>query len=263
MKKFICGLIIGVIISSLVGVCAVNSIYENPYKIFVNGEEKQIQGYNIDDYSYFKLRDIADAVGGFDVDFNNDTIQLSKDGYVYDNDNTQVDPISELKKYAVENIHSVTDPGTETTYMNVKFLIADVTDDGVGDLLAVGIDENYLAYIEVYTYDNGDIIKIFSEHCGGYGGGYVMPVRYNNDIFMCGFSYSSSTGFLKNLIKYKNNEWQTVYSSYAQYDYESGQVVGFVVNGRYVSENDYYSFNDDVEAGVLTADEFFDRSEFK
>ena len=54
MKKFICGLIIGVIISSLVGVCAVNSIYENPYKIFVNGEEKQIQGYNIDDYSYFK-----------------------------------------------------------------------------------------------------------------------------------------------------------------------------------------------------------------
>jgi hypothetical protein len=29
------------------------------------------------------LRDIADAVGGFKVDFNNDTIQLSKDGYEY------------------------------------------------------------------------------------------------------------------------------------------------------------------------------------
>ena len=224
MKKFICGLIIGVIISSLVGVCAVNSIYENPYKIFVNGEEKQIQGYNIDDYSYFKLRDIADAVGGFDVNFSNDTIQLSKDGYVYDKDNTQVDPISELKKYAVENIHSVTDSHIGATYTNVKFLIADVTDDGVGDLLAVGIDENYLAYIEVYTYDNGEIVKICSEHCGGYGGGGTLPVRYNNDIFICGISYSSSTGFLKNLVKYKNNEWQTVYSSYAQYDYESVQV---------------------------------------
>ena len=263
MKKFICGLIIGVIISSLVGVCAVNSIYENPYKIFVNCEEKQIQGYNIDDYSYFKLRDIADAVGGFDVNFSNDTIQLSKDGYVYDKDNTQVDPISELKKYAVENIHSVTDSHIGATYTNVKFLIADVTDDGVGDLLAVGIDENYLAYIEVYTYDNGEIVKICSEHCGGYGGGGTLPVRYNNDIFICGISYSSSTGFLKNLVKYKNNEWQTVYSSYAQYDYESGQVVGYVVNGRYVSENDYYSFNNDVETGVLTADGFFDRSEFK
>ena len=62
-----------------------NSIYENPYKILVNGEEKQIQGYNIDDYSYFKLRDIAEAVGGFEVGFENDTIQLSKDGYVYNN----------------------------------------------------------------------------------------------------------------------------------------------------------------------------------
>ena len=120
-----------------------------------------------------------------------------------------------------------------------------------------------MAYIEVYTYDNGEIVKICSEHCGGYGGGGTLPVRYNNDIFICGISYSSSTGFLKNLVKYKNNEWQTVYSSYAQYDYESGQVVGYVVNGRYVSENDYYSFNNDVETGVLTADGFFDRSEFK
>ena len=85
MKKFISGLIVGTIITSIVGVFAVNSIYENPYPIFVNGEQKQIQGYNVDDYSYFKLRDIADAVGDFTVDFQNDAIQIAKDGYVYEN----------------------------------------------------------------------------------------------------------------------------------------------------------------------------------
>lgn len=83
MKKFITGFLCGAILCGVFSVFAVNSIYENPYKILVNGEEKYIQGYNVDDYSYFKLRDIADAVGGFTVDFQNDTIQISKDGYKY------------------------------------------------------------------------------------------------------------------------------------------------------------------------------------
>lgn len=83
MKKFISGLIVGTIITGIIGAFAVNSIYNNTYPIYVNGEQKQIQGYNVDDYSYFKLRDIADAVGGFTVDFQNDTIQIAKDGYVY------------------------------------------------------------------------------------------------------------------------------------------------------------------------------------
>lgn len=81
MKKFIAGFLSGALLFGIGGAFAVNSIYDNPYKIFVNGEEKQIQGYNVDDYSYFKLRDIADAVGGFTVDFKDDTIQLYKDGY--------------------------------------------------------------------------------------------------------------------------------------------------------------------------------------
>ena len=85
MKKFITGFLCGAILCGVFSVFAVNSIYENPYKILVNGEEKYIQGYNVDDYSYFKLRDIANAVGGFTVDFQNDTIQISKDGYTYNN----------------------------------------------------------------------------------------------------------------------------------------------------------------------------------
>ncbi len=103
MKKFISGLIVGTIITSIVGVFAVNSIYENPFPIFVNGEQKQIQGYNVDDYSYFKLRDIADAVGGFTVDFQNNAIQIAKNGYVYEN----IKPINILDTYTPEQYKNI------------------------------------------------------------------------------------------------------------------------------------------------------------
>lgn len=78
-KGYVAGLVSGVLISSAVVIGAQYNIYENPYKIFVDGKERQIQGYNIDDYSYFKLRDIADAVGGFEVDFKDNTIVLKTD----------------------------------------------------------------------------------------------------------------------------------------------------------------------------------------
>lgn len=57
---------------------------ENTYPIQLNGEDVSIQGYSINDNTYFKLRDISSVLGGFDVDFYNETILLSKDGYVYD-----------------------------------------------------------------------------------------------------------------------------------------------------------------------------------
>lgn len=57
--------------------------YVNPYPVLLNGEKAEIEGYNIDGNTYFKLRDIAAVVGGFEVDFNNNVIQLSKDGYRY------------------------------------------------------------------------------------------------------------------------------------------------------------------------------------
>lgn len=76
MKKFICGLVAGTVLTSLVGAYAVSEIYENPYPIYVNGEQKEIQGYNIDGYSYFKLRDIAEATNGFNVDFQNDSVVI-------------------------------------------------------------------------------------------------------------------------------------------------------------------------------------------
>lgn len=40
---------------------------ENTFPVQLNGENVSIDGYNIDGSTYFKLRDVANVVGGFDV----------------------------------------------------------------------------------------------------------------------------------------------------------------------------------------------------
>lgn len=76
MKKLISGIVIGAVLGTAVGGFAVGTVVDNRFPIKVNGVEKKIEGYNIDDRTYFKLRDIADAVGGFTVDFKDDTILI-------------------------------------------------------------------------------------------------------------------------------------------------------------------------------------------
>ena len=97
-KQFITGFVSATLIFGVAGVLAATfTATDNPFPVQLNGEDVQIEGYNIEGSTYFKLRDIADVVGGFDVGFQNDTIQLSKDGYVYDNSDTQND-LSEEKR---------------------------------------------------------------------------------------------------------------------------------------------------------------------
>lgn len=99
-KNFMTGFLAGALVFGAAGVFAVNyTVTQNPYPVLLNGQKAKIEGYNINDSTYFKLRDIADAVGGFDVDFQNNTIQLSKDGYVYDNDISKLTLTEEIKDY--------------------------------------------------------------------------------------------------------------------------------------------------------------------
>ncbi len=83
MKRFTLGFIIGgIVCSALTGFAVEYAVTANPFPIKVDGAVKSIEGYNINDSTYFKLRDIADAVGGFTVGFVNNTITIS----------TQVEP---------------------------------------------------------------------------------------------------------------------------------------------------------------------------
>ena len=77
MKRFVLGFIIGgVICSALTGFAVEYAVTANPYPVKVNGVETPIEGYNINDNTYFKLRDVADAVGGFTVGFADNTITI-------------------------------------------------------------------------------------------------------------------------------------------------------------------------------------------
>lgn len=85
-KHFITGFLSGALIFGVVGVLAATyTATDNPFPVKLNGNDVQIEGYNIEGSTYFKLRDIADTVGGFEVGFQDNTIQLSKDGYQYSN----------------------------------------------------------------------------------------------------------------------------------------------------------------------------------
>lgn len=83
MKKFFTGVLTGVLLSCSVAVASNYEAIVNSFPIQLNGQNVTLEGYNINGNTYFKLRDIADVVGGFTVDFNDNTIQLSKDGYSY------------------------------------------------------------------------------------------------------------------------------------------------------------------------------------
>ena len=48
----------------------------NSFPITLNGSPVEIEGYNLDGNTYFKLRDIGDKLG-FDVDFQDDTIVIT------------------------------------------------------------------------------------------------------------------------------------------------------------------------------------------
>ncbi len=84
MKKYIAGIATGVLLSCTFALAVNYNATENPFPVQLNGSPVNIEGYNIDGSTYFKLRDVADTVGGFDVDFQNNTILLSKDGYIHE-----------------------------------------------------------------------------------------------------------------------------------------------------------------------------------
>ena len=77
MKKFLIGFITGgILCATVTGIAVEYAITTNPYPVKVNGTETAIEGYNINDNTYFKLRDVSAAVGGFDVGFVDNTITI-------------------------------------------------------------------------------------------------------------------------------------------------------------------------------------------
>lgn len=146
-KNFIAGAVVGGLIFGTVGVFAGQYVAtDNSFPVQLNGNNVSLEGYNIEGSTYFKLRDIADVVGGFDVGFNNDTIQLSKDGYVYSN-------ASESKGDSLA--YDVIE-GNGKKYYVLKNVPTYVTNSNVGGKAFIGIyadtqGTQYVSYSEVDT----------------------------------------------------------------------------------------------------------------
>ena len=116
MKKYIAGIATGVILSCSVALAVNYTATENTFPIQLNGENVNVEGYNIDGSTYFKLRDIANVIGGFDVDFSNNTIQLSKDGYEYTKSNYSY--IDKDYNFSLEIPHEIQNKYVITTDTN-------------------------------------------------------------------------------------------------------------------------------------------------
>lgn len=103
------GLFIGVTVTALAQ--QVYEAYTNSFPVYVNGEQKDIEGYNINGSTYFKLRDLGSFIG-FEVDFkednilietskNNDNVATSQNNVLL-NDDTQkcISTIDDMMKKA-------------------------------------------------------------------------------------------------------------------------------------------------------------------
>lgn len=113
MKKFILGFITGgIICATATGFAVEYAVTANPFPVAVNGTETAIEGYNINDNTYFKLRDVADAVGVFNVGFSDNTITIDTDTAAQPTPIPTVKPsttsdLSPLPEVAIEVIDGV------------------------------------------------------------------------------------------------------------------------------------------------------------
>ncbi|NDO19927.1 hypothetical protein FMM68_09695 [Lachnospiraceae bacterium MD329] len=77
LKSTTLGILIGAVTTLSITALADYIVAPNSFPVKVNGQTVQVEGYNINDSTYFKLRDVADAVGGFEVGFKDNTIIVS------------------------------------------------------------------------------------------------------------------------------------------------------------------------------------------
>lgn len=171
-KRGIACFVAGALIFGAAGVFAGQyAATENVFPVQLNGENIQIEGYNIEGSTYFKLRDIADIIGGFNVDFNNGTIQLSKDGYVYDNS-----AVSKREGFVDKYLISELEDGNFAEY--------DLDCDGKKDTLSVHLhsayeatgDETLRGFARYDFIINGEVYHIGDMRHGHYGEFFITDI---------------------------------------------------------------------------------------
>lgn len=95
MKKFLSGLIVGLLISvSLTAFAAVQlKVVPNPYPVYINNVKSNVSGYNINGSTYLKTTDLKPA--GLDIAYNKNKKQIEVKSVATSNDQDNPTGISE------------------------------------------------------------------------------------------------------------------------------------------------------------------------
>lgn len=161
-KSNIACFVAGAIIFGAVGAFAGQYVAtENTFPIQLNGNNVNLKGYNIDGNTYFKLRDISDTIGGFSVDFNNNTIQLSKNGYKYTAVNNNNNGIQYYTTpYWCPDFGAYTGATLKERKENMFYYYANMEQINKYEelLLSLGYTKGYLDEYPAFVYDDQFII---------------------------------------------------------------------------------------------------------
>ena len=150
MKRFITGFVCGAVVFGAVGALAVEyNVTPNPFKVLVDGREVQMEGYNINDRSYFQLRDIGKAIG-FSVGFVDGAVVLDSSGKPIDETQGQPEEPNAPDLPPVLNTEwtpgdPMDDPTLEDGQMLIGTMIWNINGGGSvksSDGLAVHVDNN-------------------------------------------------------------------------------------------------------------------------
>lgn len=146
-KKYFClGVVVGAIVfgGALSFADSLLSVTPNPFKIKVDGVEKNIEGYNINDNSYFKLRDIGEQVG-FDVGFEGGVIMINAQYKEETNDDNQTE------KDTVQLINDYTFSKNDKIYIFANSLNSFFQDPPISKKIYLGAETiNDKKYLYIY-----------------------------------------------------------------------------------------------------------------
>ncbi len=269
MKKLISGIIIGAVLGTAIGGFAVNSIVDNPFPVVVNGEKKNIEGYNIDDRTYFKLRDIADAVGGFSVDFKDNTILINTEGAApAPTAAAEPSSVPETSVMGQSERKDALDAFLKNDFENATVVTqADQTKSIAEDSTQIACKNktisNYYADIDGDGYDE---LVIFSEAAPE--GDYEMNSNKCISVWDCGenggvtkllakIGLASRTSYRYSVISYNDREYLVEAAIDGNNEYKTGEIkILDCKNGEFVSVHKVsYSENKTENSRVIDGSE--------
>lgn len=175
MKKFILGFITGgIICATATGFAVEYAVTANPFPVAVNGTETAIEGYNINDNTYFKLRDVADAVGGFNVGFSDNTITIDTDTAAEPTPTPTVKP-SNTSAIKADDGNNYTSDGLPTCEVNGQLYVSISSIEDKYDTY------NTLFYIGKLGFYDKNKNKILDKIPTNPNDSSLIPVDYYNE----------------------------------------------------------------------------------